>query len=230
MFAFYEDRVIDSPYVDRIWHAQVEQDVHPVCPADARWNLVFVKYNGTLRVSIEGGTSQCLKRSLLAGSEYLVIEFKLGVYMPDFPAGKFLNKDVVLPEAAARSLWLNDLTHKFPDFEDAGRLTDKLVQQGLLVRDPVIEEALQGSPPPVSQRALQYHFLRATGLPLNRIRQIERAHHALALLQQGTSILDTVHDAGYFDQPHLTRSLKRYTGQTPAQIARSHAASADPAG
>ncbi len=32
------------------------------------------------------------------------------------------------------------------------------------------------------------------------------------------SILDTVERAGYFDQPHLTRSLKRFIGQTPAQI------------
>ena len=230
MFAFYEDRVIDSPYVDRIWRAQVAQDVHPVCPADARWNLVFIKYNATLRVSIEGGTSQWLERSLLAGSEYLVIEFKLGVYMPDFPAGEFLNKDVVLPEAAARSFWLNDLAKKMPNFEDAERLADQLVQQGLLVRDPLIAEVLQGSPPPVSQRALQYHFLRATGLPLNRIRQINRAQYAVALLQQGASILDTVHDAGYFDQPHLTRALKRYTGQTPAQIVRSQAVWMNPAG
>jgi methylphosphotriester-DNA--protein-cysteine methyltransferase len=52
------------------------------------------------------------------------------------------------------------------------------------------------------------------------IRQIERARHALALLQQGASILDTVHNAGYFDQPHLTRSLKHFMGQTPAQIVR----------
>src|SRR5438270_126041 len=38
------------------------------------------------------------------------------------------------------------------------------------------------------------------------------------LLKQGVSILDTVEQAGYFDQPHLTRSLKYLIGQTPAQI------------
>ena len=27
-------------------------------------------------------------------------------------------------------------------------------------------------------------------------------------------------DAGYFDQPHLTRSLKRLIGQTPAELLR----------
>ena len=34
----------------------------------------------------------------------------------------------------------------------------------------------------------------------------------------GVSILDTAYEAGYFDQPHLTRSLKQFIGRTPAQI------------
>jgi methylphosphotriester-DNA--protein-cysteine methyltransferase len=51
-------------------------------------------------------------------------------------------------------------------------------------------------------------------------RQIERARYATLLLRQGISIPDTTHEAGYFDQPHLTRSLKYFIGQTPAQIIR----------
>jgi len=42
----------------------------------------------------------------------------------------------------------------------------------------------------------------------------------MTLLQQGASIPDTVYQAGYFDQPHLTRALKRFVGQTLTQIAR----------
>jgi methylphosphotriester-DNA--protein-cysteine methyltransferase len=49
--------------------------------------------------------------------------------------------------------------------------------------------------------------LRATGLPLRALQSIERARHAAALLQQGVSLLDTVEEAGYFDQSHLTRML-----------------------
>ena len=33
--------------------------------------------------------------------------------------------------------------------------------------------------------------------------------------------LDTVFELGYSDQPHLTKSLKRYLGQTPGQLARA---------
>jgi methylphosphotriester-DNA--protein-cysteine methyltransferase len=47
---------------------------------------------------------------------------------------------------------------------------------------------------------------------------MKRAHHAQDLLEQGVSILDTVDEAGYFDQPHLTRSLKQFIGYTPAQL------------
>ena len=63
---------------------------------------------------------------------------------------------------------------------------------------------------------LHVHMLK--GAPQSTQWQIERARYATCLLQEGVSILDTVEQAGYFDQPHLTRALKRYIGQTPAQI------------
>jgi len=62
-------------------------------------------------------------------------------------------------------------------------------------------------------------ILRATGLTLSDIHQIERARHAATLIQQGKSILDTVYEADYFDQAHLTRSLRQFVGKTPAQFA-----------
>jgi methylphosphotriester-DNA--protein-cysteine methyltransferase len=82
---------------------------------------------------------------------------------------------------------------------------------------------LQGHAQELSPRTLRHHFLRATGLTHDRIRQFERAQRAGALLQQGVSILDTVFEAGYYDQPHLTRSLKHWIGHTPAQILRASA-------
>jgi AraC-like DNA-binding protein len=42
-------------------------------------------------------------------------------------------------------------------------------------------------------------------------------------LRQGVSILDTVDQVGYADQPHLTRSAKRWIGQTPVQLMRREA-------
>ena len=90
----------------------------------------------------------------------------------------------------------------------------------ILCCDPVVNAALGDHLPDMSSRTLRHHFRQSTGLSENYIRQMQRAQQAADLLQQGTSILDTVHEAGYFDQPHLTRALKHFIGYTPAQILR----------
>jgi AraC-like DNA-binding protein len=62
-----------------------------------------------------------------------------------------------------------------------------------------------------------------------RLRQIERARKAVELLQRGTPIPIVVHEAGYSDQPHLTKSLRRFIGQTPGQVLAASVPEADPA-
>jgi methylphosphotriester-DNA--protein-cysteine methyltransferase len=95
------------------------------------------------------------------------------------------------------------------------------VRDGLLVRDPVVEAAIDGRVREVSVRTAQRRVLRATGLTLTAIRQIDRARQAAALLGQGVPIGETGDLTGYADQSHLTRSLARFIGQTPRQIVRS---------
>jgi len=51
--------------------------------------------------------------------------------------------------------------------------------------------------------------------------QIERARQATLLLREGRSILDVVFETGYYDQAHLTRSLKHFVGLTPSEISRA---------
>jgi methylphosphotriester-DNA--protein-cysteine methyltransferase len=96
------------------------------------------------------------------------------------------------------------------------------VGEGLLVHDPVVDDVVQAQPHDLSLRSAQRRLVQATGLTLSTITQIERARHALTLLERGVSILDTVFEAGYFDQSHLTRSMRQFVGQTPAQIARAN--------
>jgi methylphosphotriester-DNA--protein-cysteine methyltransferase len=97
----------------------------------------------------------------------------------------------------------------------------RLVMKGIVVRDTAIDAVLHDERRALSLRSEQRHFQRATGVTRGMVRQIERARYAANLLRQGVSILDVVHLAGYFDQAHLTRSLKYRIGQTPADIARA---------
>jgi AraC-like DNA-binding protein len=68
---------------------------------------------------------------------------------------------------------------------------------------------------------VRHHFQQATGLSHKQVTQIERAQRAAHLLKGGVSILDTVYELGYYDQPHMTRALKQWVGYTPAQLYRS---------
>ena len=140
--------------------------------------------------------------------------------MPHLPARDCLDLETILPGAASHSFWLKGSAWQFPDYDNAETFVDRLVRDDVLVRDPVVNAVLQGQPQEMSARTVRHRFLRATGFTQSHIRQIERAQRAAALLQQGVSILDTVFEAGYFDQPHLTRSLKQWIGHTPAQIIR----------
>src|SRR6185503_9141707 len=124
------------------------------------------------------------------------------------------------PEAGGQAFWLHGSAWQFPDLENADTFVNRLIREELLLHDPVVDAMLQGHTHDLSLRAAQYRFARATGMSHRMVQLIERAHCAATLLEQGVSILDTVYEAGYFDQPHLTRALKRFLGQTPAQIAR----------
>lgn len=147
--------------------------------------------------------------------------FKLGAFMPKLPASELVDGGIHLPGASSRSFWLHGSAWEFPTFDNADIFVDRLIRYGLLAYEPVVQATLQGQQTNLTARSVQRRFRRATGLTPGTVVQIERARHALALLQQGVSILDTVEQAGYYDQPHLTRSLRHFIGQTPAQIIRA---------
>jgi hypothetical protein len=151
-------------------------------------------------------------------AEMLWIKFKLGTFMPHLPTREILESETSLPEASSRSFWLKGSAWQFPDYENADTFIQKLVREEVLAYDPLVNDVLQGETPEMSPRTVRHRFLRAAGLPQGHILQFERAQRAADLLRQGWSILDTVYEAGYFDQPHLTRSLKQFIGYTPAQI------------
>jgi len=220
MSAIFEGRKSDSPYVEIVWRGRVEHDYSPVCPADVRWNLLFTKRGRQIRVSAEGPTTKSILKNQFEDTEFLVVKFKLGLFMPHLPVKNLVDGDVVLPEASSKSFWLYGSAWQLPDFDNVETFVDRLVREGLLVGDPVVSAVLQAQPQAVSVRTVRRRFLQATGLTQGSIQQIERAQQAAALLGQGVPILDAVYEAGYADQPHMTRSLKRFYGQTPAQIAR----------
>lgn len=221
MFIVFDERPSDSPFVERVWRCHSERAGTFSSVADCRWEMVVTRYEGRSSFTVRGPESRATGAECPADGEWLAIRFKVGTFMPKLTPRQLRDRnDVTLPNASDRAFWLNGSSVEYPDFENADDFVRRLVNQGLITMDRPVADALRGEGEGVHVRTAQRRFLNATGMTRSAIRQIERARHATNLLRAGVSILDTAHEAGYFDQAHLTRSLTRYVGQTPAQIAR----------
>ncbi|NNG99096.1 AraC family transcriptional regulator [Gordonia araii NBRC 100433] len=128
--------------------------------------------------------------------------------------------DVQLPVASDGSFGFGDFRCAELTFENAETVVSTLVRLGYIVEDDVVGVAVEQPDAGVSRRSVERHFRQATGLSLGQFRQIDRAREATILLRGGASIVDVVAEAGYYDQAHLARSLRRFIGLTATEIRR----------
>ncbi len=179
----------------------------------------MTRHRGTTTLTLRGPETRVSPAECPADGEWLGIRLALGAYFPEHPAATLMDRrDMNLPAVGARSFWLQGSACEYPDFENAETFVGRLLRAGLLARDPAVSAAWEGDRRALSRRSVQRHFLHATGMTHAAHRQIQRARHATDLLRDGASIVDTVHEAGFFDQAHLTRSLRRLIGETPTRL------------
>lgn len=247
MTIFAETRPSGSDLIEAVTHGKTLAPGASLRPAEAHWHMVFARQDDWQQAFLVGPWSSAGEVSYGGRAEILWIKFKLGVFMPHLPTLRFRDTELILPPAAGRAtFWLHGSAWQFPDFEDVESFVGRLVREGTLVRDPLVQESLRdqawggqasqaGSPPgklpsgamppgaspPVASRTLRHRFLQSAGLSHSQIFQFQRALHAADLLERGVPILDVVFAAGYYDQPHLTRALKHWVGRTPGEISQS---------
>ena len=215
----------ESPFVEGVWRARNEHGGTFTSPAASNWELVFATVDGKTTVAARGPETRASRADFPADTEFFGATFRLGAFMPRLPIKPLLDRqDLVLPGGLRNTFWLHGSAWELPTFSTADVFVERLVRQGVLERDPVVEAALGGRAPDLSVRALQYRFAQATGLTPKTVQQIRRAHRAVSRLEAGAPILETALELGYFDQAHLNRSLGRFFGRTPAQIVRESAA------
>jgi hypothetical protein len=161
-------------------------------------------------------------------AEFFGIQFSLGTFMPTLQPGQLVDRALTLPKATSTSFWLDGSAWELPGRDNVDVFVDRLVRARLLVHDPVASRALRGDVDGLSTRSIERRVSRATGLTRGFVRQIRRAERAVELLSRGVPAVDAARQAGYADQPHLSRSLNRFVGQTPSQIGTSAVAAGKP--
>jgi AraC-like DNA-binding protein len=215
-----EEREADSPFVDAIWRTRSAPHQSFISIAAAHWQIVVWRQAGQTHLTVRGPETKATAVPIPANAEFVGVRFRVGTFMPDLPVLSLVDRDLTLPRSVGNSFRLNGSAFEIPAYDNVEAFVNKLAREGLLISDPVVRAVLQGRETGLCRRSIERRVRRATGLTIGAIRQIERARKAAELLDRGATILDAGMSAGYADQAHLTRSLKRFMGQTPAQIAK----------
>ncbi len=217
----FDDRPSDSRLVERVWRSHSDKAGTFHSMASCHWGMVVTRLQGRTCLTVRGPETKATVADCPAEGEWFGVLFKLGTFMPLKRSGELRDrKDATLPNATSRSFWLDGSAWEFPTYENMETFVDRLVRSGLVQEDRTAAAAIRGEVQSVTTRTEQRRVLQVTGLSRGTIYQIERARRAVLRLRAGAAILDVVHELGYYDQAHLTRSLQRFIGQSPARIAR----------
>jgi hypothetical protein len=206
----------------RVWTARCDSPTDFSSIASVNPGIGCVRVGGATTVHLRGPETRATTLSCPRDAEYFGADFRLGAYLPMFPPARLANlQDAVLPALPDGRILLDGRAWEMPTPQNVDVFIDRLERAGLLVFDPLIEELRHdGAVRSMPKRTAQSRFVRAVGLSRRKLQLIERARHAARLLRAGAAIVDVVSDAGYYDQPHLTRALRHLIGHTPAELAR----------
>jgi AraC-like DNA-binding protein len=206
----------------RIWSAECDGATEFSSIASVNPGIGFARIGGRTTVHLRGPATRASTLSCPRDTEYFGVDFRLGAYLPMFPPAGLANlNDAVLPTLPVGRILLDGQAWEMPTPLNVDVFVDRLERAGLLVVDPLIEE-MRHSTVAIPERTAQSRFARAVGLSHRKLQVIERARRAARQLRAGAAIADVVFDAGYHDQPHLTRSLRELIGYTPGEVARGN--------
>jgi AraC-like DNA-binding protein len=232
-----------SSFVDSLWCQQIaaggahhSQRVLPDGCVDALWR------DGVLCVA--GPDTRWRMAQLPAGSSIVGVRFRPGtarLLFGDVPAGEVRDQQVDLGH-----LWgtrqVRELTERLGEADSPWEVAD-LLQRAIFARlpntgevDPVVRAAVRvlnaPHPAPVaavadrfglSERQLRRRFVAAVGYGPKTLEGVLRLRRAIRFGQTTEDgarprMVDVAMRAGYADQPHMTREMRRLAGMTPGEL------------
>jgi hypothetical protein len=222
MSAVITTREIDSPAVAGITRTQFTASGEILMQPDGCWDIaVFRLATGESFVLRTGLTTRPDLVDYAAGDEILTISFRPSTFMSLMPGERMLNEGVLLENFGRRDFWLGPEVREIPTFENADVFVERLLRDAVVESNDVVASVVEGHPRAMSERTMQRHFLKTTGLTYKHYTLIQRAQQAVSLLRMGQKAADVAFALGFSDQAHLINSVRQIMGQTPGEIARS---------
>ena len=213
----YEERTGSHPLVQAFWRAEARGGAYGV-PPDACWDIIWTSSGGKTDIVLAGTMTATHTVEFPAGTRFLGVRFKTGVRLQGMDPARTIDQDIALASRSARRFWLDGIPFDLPNYENIDGFVSKLERHKLISRDEIVRKVMEGESALLSKRSVQRHFARHVGLPWAFIRQIQRAEQAAAWLAAGIAPSQVAATAGFADQAHMTRELKRLFRLTPGQI------------
>lgn len=221
MLLSFESRVSPSPFIERVWRCRSIASGSFLSLPEGNLELVITKLPQLRMVTLRGPVFRASTTECPPDGEWLAIRFRIGTFLPKLPPVMLSQySGFHLPVLADGRFWLSDLAWDMPTWENAEAFVARLANAGIIARSHAADAAVAGDVQWMSRRSVQRHVARATGMNFGTLQQILRVRRAVSLLAGGAPILDATFDAGYYDQAHLTRSMKQLIGVTPAELIR----------
>ena len=205
----------------RIWTATCDTVTPFTSIAKINPGIAFTRLGGATKVTLRGPETRAATWPC-EPAEFFGVELRLGARLAMFaPANLADLHDVDLPVGPNGTFEFGGLDWELPGPGNVDVFLDRLERAGLLVFDPVVEDLYHGvAVPGLARRTAQDRFVRGVGISHRKLRSIERARDAARQLIAGVPIATVIAATGYYDQPHLTRAMQLYLGQTPAELGR----------
>lgn len=214
----WELRGSTNPEILAVWRAHVDQAADYTDEASEHWGLSFIRrVDSSFAAELAGPRIESLPIRSRRGESYWGVELAAHVVIPGVDKAVLRGAIAELP-VADDQVTIRAHAYPIPGFEELETFVSRLLADGVLVADPDVRRALGGDVAGLSRRSWQRRFRSVTGLRRKEIERLDRSRHAYRLLSEGVPPADVAVAAGYADQAHLTRELRRIRGETPARI------------
>jgi len=219
----HQSRFSEHPFIDRVWQSHNISDGIYLATPDGSWDIiVLISPDKPRGVMLTGQATEPMNVPYQAGTSSVVISFAAGAYLPNYPGKKMRNLVEMLSCPDEEHFELAGRVFVIPVYETAEQLVEAMIEQGVIRMDEVVASILSGDPKALSDRAKQRHFSDVTGLTRKSLEQIRRAQEAVRQLQDGGRPVDVAMVAGYADQAHLAKSLKKIMHRKPSAVDEIH--------
>ena len=216
-----QTRAANSAYVESISELCFDSEGETLMQPDGCWDIAILRRGDDVQVLRTGLTTRAVRYEHSPGDRTLVISLKPSAFMPLMPGELMRDEGVLLEKFGPNDFWIGTDVREIPNLENADVFVDRLIRQEIVQSNDVVASILGGRPRAMSERTMQRHFLKTTGLTYKSFTLVERAQKAVSLLRLGRPHAEVALALGYSDQAHMINSLKAIMGQTPGQIVRA---------